>query len=201
MPAVLTRPQQPSHFAPLPKGRELRLDPADHLVWARAIARGVRADCGFHAGSEEEKEIEGCALVTLTQLVARFDESRLPPGGDLGGAFRGFASRWLRSECRREAERLRNGGLYRTSSCATVRVEPLPVSADGFDEVTDPASLEEYDDAPPPRVKRRWSTRTGEEIGDPKPPALSYAPGRPLAPLSRGLLKLLTELDARGGAD
>ncbi|MDY3561959.1 hypothetical protein R5W23_003389 [Gemmata sp. JC673] len=200
MPAVLARSQQPALFGPPPGLRELRLDAADHLVWARAIARGVRADCGFHAGSEEEREIEGCALVTLTQLIARFDESRLPPGGDLGGAFRGFASRWLRSECRREAERLRNGGLYRTSSRAAVRVEPLPVSADGFDEVTDPASLEEYDDAPPPRVKRRWSTRTGEEVPDPKPPALSYAPGRPLVAPSRGLLKLLAELEMRAAA-
>lgn len=199
MPTTVPRPGRPCP-APLPSGpRELRLDAADHIVWARAIARGVRADYGFLIGSEEELELEGCALVMLTQLMARFDEGRLPPSSNLGGAFRGFASRWLRCECRREAERLRNGGLYRTANGATVRVEPLPVSAEGSDEIADPASLEDRDEAPPPRVKRRWNTRTGDEIRGPRQPELSYAPARPLVPVSRALLKLLTELDTRGG--
>ena len=125
--------------------RELRIDAGDHIAWARGIARGVRADFGFAIGSEEELELEGCALVTLTMLMGRFDESRLPPTGDLFGAFRGFAATWLRSECRREAQRLRNGGLYRTTAGAALTIVPLPTSAEGEEEVTDPISLEEPD--------------------------------------------------------
>lgn len=125
--------------------RELRIDAGDHIAWARGIARGVRADFGFAIGSEEELELEGCALVTLTMLMGRFDESRLPPTGDLFGAFRGFAATWLRSECRREAQRLRNGGLYRTTAGSALTIGPLPTSAEGEEEVTDPISLEEPD--------------------------------------------------------
>ncbi len=39
--------------------RELLLDVADHFVWARAIARGVRRDAGFRAGSVEELDTGG----------------------------------------------------------------------------------------------------------------------------------------------
>ncbi len=62
--------------------------------------------------------------------MQRFDESRLKPGDDLFGAFRGMASRWIRSECRREAQRLKRHGLYGTGG-AEVQVVGLPMNEDG----------------------------------------------------------------------
>jgi hypothetical protein len=132
----------------------ISLDPRDFITWARAIARGVRADYRFAAGSQEELELEGTALERLVALVARFDESRLRPGDDPRALFRAMAGPWVRKACRREAERLRNGGLYRTAERARLTVVPLPVSADDDNEVTlaAPEPEDEYEADMPARV-------------------------------------------------
>jgi hypothetical protein len=106
----------------------ISLDPRDFIPWARAIARGVRADYRFGTGSQEELELEGTALEQLVASAARFDESRLRPGDDPAALFRAMAAPWVRKACKREAERLRNGGLYRTAARARLTVVPLPVS-------------------------------------------------------------------------
>jgi hypothetical protein len=106
----------------------ISLDPRDFITWARAIARGVRADFRFATGGQEELELEGTALERLVALAARFDESRLRPGDDAAALFRAMAAPWVRKACKREAERLRNGGLYRTAARARLTVVPLPVA-------------------------------------------------------------------------
>lgn len=155
------RPRVPEPPGP----RELRIEVADHLAWARGIARGVREDWGFAAGSFEEGELEGVALLRLSIQIQRFDESRLPAGGDLFGAVRGYSADWIRSDCRREAIRLklyRQNGLAGNDSWVAgksgIYVLPLPVSEEGDVLVVAPEPESE-------RVgKRRWCAITGEEM-------------------------------------
>jgi len=124
--------------------RELRLDAdAKMLAWARGIARGVcqdvlknTGDPRFRKGDAAEKELEGVALLRLATSLQRYDESRLPPDGNIVDAFKGYTDQWIRTDCRRAAVRIRNGGVVN----GRVRVVPLPVSADGGDEVADPDS-------------------------------------------------------------
>lgn len=104
---VVVRPRAPA-------GPPVRV--ADHTRWARGIARGVRADFGFLSGSSEEQELEATAALVLVEYAARFDPGRVPPGGDAGGLFRGWCAVEVRSRCRREAVRLRNGGTFHTSN-------------------------------------------------------------------------------------
>lgn len=86
----------------------------DHLRWARAIARGVRRSFNFGLGSQEEQDLQSAAYLAVVDLVRRFDFARVPPSGDARAAFRGWAAIEVRSRCRREARRLRNGGTYYT---------------------------------------------------------------------------------------
>ena len=118
----------------------LELDITHLIPWAKGIARGVRADYGFLAGSQEELELEGVALEVLVERSHRFDETRLPPEGDLYALFRASAGAEIRSRCRREVIRLKNAGTFRTASsknARTVQVEGLPVArhADGSTEL------------------------------------------------------------------
>ena len=84
------------------------------LPWAKGIARGVRADFKFGRRSQEEADLEGVALLALCEKAAAFDPRRVPEGGDPVGAFKGYASRAIRSKCIEEARRLRNAGTYHT---------------------------------------------------------------------------------------
>jgi hypothetical protein len=128
--------------------RVISLDPRDFIAWARGIARGVRADYRFTTGGQEELELEGTALEQLVICADRFDESRVRDGDDAAALFRAMASPWIRKACKREAERLRNGGLYRTAVRAQLTVVPLPVSREeGGLEITIPAK-EVPEDAP-----------------------------------------------------
>jgi hypothetical protein len=138
----------------------LELDVEALIPWARGIARGVRADYGFRAGSQEEMELEGAALLALVELHQRLDESRLPAGGNLLDAFRGWATDEIRSRCRRAAVQLRNGGTFRTTANPDARrivVERLPTEKDedGSGEVALPAR-EERD--PPEEPWSVWDT-------------------------------------------
>lgn len=91
------------------------IDAERHMVWARGIARGVRADYRFLADSQEELELEAAAYLVLVLKAAAFDFSRVPAGGDPDEQFRGLNSREVRTNCQREAQRLRNGGTYHTT--------------------------------------------------------------------------------------
>ncbi len=133
---------------PSPDTGPLTLDLDTLTPWAKGIARGVREDYGFLCGSQEEMELEGVALEALVELSYRLDEQRLPPGGDLHGLFRGWASTEVRSRCQREAIRLRNGGTFRTTANAdarAMRVEELPkAQCENGSEVTLPAKEDEH---------------------------------------------------------
>ncbi len=132
------------------------LDTRDYIKWARSIARGVRADFRFTTGGHEELEMEGTALEQLVVLVARFDESRLQPGDDADALFRAMAGPWIRKACKREAERIRNGGLYRTAARAQVIVGPLPESrCDDSTEIMISCPEPEEEEPEPEPVKCR----------------------------------------------
>ena len=137
----------------------LELDLEALIPWVRGIARGVRADYAFRAGSQEEMELEGVALLALVELSTRFDESRLPAGASLADAFRGWATDEIRSRCRRMAVQLRNGGTFKTTADPRARrivVEGLPTEkdADGPGEVALPAREE----CPPEEPWSVWDT-------------------------------------------
>lgn len=90
------------------------IDPEPHIEWAKAIGAGVASNYNFAAGTEERADLEAAAVAELTARCRAFQPSRVPPGGDAGGLLRGYAHQSIQKECRREAERLRNGGTYRT---------------------------------------------------------------------------------------
>ncbi|HEY1190785.1 MAG TPA: hypothetical protein VGE74_24355, partial [Gemmata sp.] len=73
------------------------IDPVAHLVWARAIARGVRADFRFVRGSQEELELEATAYLALCECAHRFQLAKVPAGGCADGAFRGWCAIEVRS--------------------------------------------------------------------------------------------------------
>lgn len=115
-----------------------------HITWARAIARGVRNSFRFLPGSQEEQDLESTAYLAAVELAQRFDPTRVPPGGDLEAAFRGWATIAVRSHCRREARRLRNGGTYHTrreKPGHALVVQGLPEHDDVM--LVDPRSVEE----------------------------------------------------------
>ena len=166
------------------------IDPEDHMTWARAIARGVRADYHFGENTQEEADLEAEAYLAVTNYAPRFDpfkayrkstegaiartcrrwrrgtvvETRLPATVTFGGvdqtdwvlaaarqvafdrglsrnraarlalaalairvaiaraeafdpvcAFRGWAAVEVRMRCKREAIRIRNGGMFMSS--------------------------------------------------------------------------------------
>jgi hypothetical protein len=90
------------------KPASIRLE--DHLEWAGGVARAY----AFDRTSQEEHDLKSAAYLAMVRCSRSFNLDRVPVGGDVGGAFRGFAHRYLQSECRREARRLRNGGTYNT---------------------------------------------------------------------------------------
>lgn len=73
MPAHRSRPSARTPSGPLNTPALPLIDPRDHMRWARAIARGVRADYRFQRGSQEEQELEATAYLVLVEYAARFD--------------------------------------------------------------------------------------------------------------------------------
>ena len=94
--------------APLPQA-----DPP-HAAWAAQVARRVARKYQFRRGSQEEADLIQQAVATVVRHLPRFDTLKLPPGGDPDGLFRGWVYQDVRSECRRLARRLLNGGTYHT---------------------------------------------------------------------------------------
>jgi hypothetical protein len=202
MPRALPAPP-PDRMNLRPEDSCYTIDPLDHLAFARAIARGVRADYGLYSGSQEEADLEATAYLAVCNYAPRFDAERsyragaersivrscrrwrrgrptgpaprsVPFAGaeqahwarglaravavrrrfgprsidrsalfalalsiaaaraaafDPIKAFRGWASVEVRLRCTREALRLRNGGLYHTTSdpaAKRLRVTALP---------------------------------------------------------------------------
>lgn len=107
-----------------------------HIEWANTIARKVRADLRFVAGSAEEELLESEAQFELVRKLADFDPARVPDGGDVDMAFRGFAKKFIRCACERESHRLRNAGTYHTTRTPeAVRVGGIvPESASAREE-------------------------------------------------------------------
>lgn len=107
----------------MPRG----VDAGDHLHWCEhAVARPVARK--YRLRGQEADDVVQAALLKLLELVAadKFDVSRVPPDGDVGKAFQGWAIRWVRCEAVREALRIRGGGLFRTARAENVVVaDPL----------------------------------------------------------------------------
>lgn len=97
-----------------PEPGAFAIDPSPHIDWAKAIGAGVASDFDFAARSQERMDLEAAAVAELTARCRAFQPERVPEGGDAGGLLRGYAHLSIQKECRREAERLRNGGTYRT---------------------------------------------------------------------------------------
>lgn len=131
------------------------------LKWARVVARGVCTRHRIEWDSPEGEELEATARLALWARAGEFDPSRVPPGGDFVGAFKGYAHPTVTSSCEQHAERLKNGGTYHTRSpgLPPVVVVPLPVRR-GPDGV-------EYVDVPDPRAA---------EPPDPGDPAAARVP-------------------------
>lgn len=56
-----------------PSGSPFAIHPTDHMLFARAIARGVGSDFGFRRGGQEERELESAAYVVVCEYAVRFD--------------------------------------------------------------------------------------------------------------------------------
>jgi hypothetical protein len=92
----------------------ITIDPADHVEWARGIARTVRRAWHYAPGSQEEADLESEAVLCVCESAAAYEPARAVKTGDHFGAFRGWCKRDVQTACVREAERLRNGGTYNT---------------------------------------------------------------------------------------
>jgi hypothetical protein len=118
----------------------------EQMRWARSIARRVRRAFQFAVGSQEEEDLDATAYLTIVELAGRFDASKMPAGGDLVGAFRGWAAIEVKCRCQREARRLRNGGTYHTrreKSRESVVIERLQDGPDMIDPRTLPHEEDE----------------------------------------------------------
>lgn len=119
-----------------PQSGALQIDILPLLPWAKGIARGVCGDAGFRRGSADEQILESEAVEVIVEYANRFDELRLPEGGNIVGAFKGWASIEIRSRCRRLVTEMRGGGTVGKGSsedAQAVRVQALPLTADGSD--------------------------------------------------------------------
>ncbi|HEX4608003.1 MAG TPA: hypothetical protein VH092_07345 [Urbifossiella sp.] len=126
----------------------IEVDPADHTDWAEEVGAGVARYFGFRPRSPEWEDIRGEAVLTMLEKATTFDPRFVPPGGDPGGAFRGWAHPSVRGRCAREAERQRNGGTYHTARATpALAAVPLPdyLADDSDAEPEDPPASPGYD--------------------------------------------------------
>lgn len=198
------------------------VDPAspDLLAWARGVARGIRsvirrrlrgADAGdtrrcsrFDRGSDEEQELEQVALLEMVRAAHRFDPAKVPPGGNVIGAFKGFAHASVRFKVMRAARGLSNGGIDLRDGgvgrkLAAVEHLSARESAAGRAEfeLTDPRTLPADPPAPPPDPGR-LDRVTPADL--PEPAAVSNAaadpPPQKLAAVDTRIQVLRAELGA-----
>ena len=105
------------------------------VEWAERIA--VREARSFRLRSQERDDLKSTAVLVVLELAARpvgsggFNASVLAPGVDPLDAFKGWATLFVHGECRREAKRLRSGGMFRTCRPGNeVTADPLGDSAE-----------------------------------------------------------------------
>src|SRR4051794_10174523 len=101
--------------APWSDPRKPHESPVSHLEWAENITRLEAVKLGLGARTQQADDLVAVLHALLVRLAARFDPARVPAGGSADGQFRGMCHRWIKKECKREEERLRNHGLYRTT--------------------------------------------------------------------------------------
>jgi hypothetical protein len=102
--------------APWPDPKKPDAEPVSHLAWAEGVARSIAVSkFGFRRYGQETADLVAVAQTVLVKLVARFDASKVKVGSSVDQLFRGFAFRHIPTECRREGERLKNHGWYRTT--------------------------------------------------------------------------------------
>jgi len=118
------------------------IDPREHVDWAERIGHGVARHHGFRAGSVQWEDVRAEAVQVVIEKARRpaaeggFDPAMVPPGGDFGGAFRGWAKPSVRARCDQEAVRLKNGGTFhrrQASEREPVRLTSLFAPAAGGD--------------------------------------------------------------------
>lgn len=88
---------------------ELSLE--DQLGWVRRIAKKVCKRHRIHGPCELDDVCQSGA-VEMCRVMPRFEPEL--PAPDLEGAFRGYAYLFVKKACEREAERLINGGSYKS---------------------------------------------------------------------------------------
>jgi len=134
------------------------LDPADHIAWARKIALWIAAQYGLKRSDTED--IVSTAYLVMCRYVARFnsgegfDFTRL--GDDPTYSFRAWCFPNLRCECRREIERIRGGGTFRSVRPENLHTVPPLSDLPDFDAPTTQPDLVDcetetiHDDKPTP---------------------------------------------------
>src|SRR6185437_9085999 len=101
-----------------------KLDTGPHIEWAERIGCGIAKSYAF--SGQEREDLKQVAVGEMVRKSCQFDEEeayesyrrtlafREGREFDAGEAFRGWAHPSIQSECRRAAQQLRNGGVYRT---------------------------------------------------------------------------------------
>lgn len=127
-PALAREPRASSRVAPRLFTPARQPDPLGHLGWARGIARGVSREYHFAHLSAEEGDLLAVADLVVCQYALKFDEQVARAAAkardteyDGFKAFKGYAEVEVRSRCRREAVRIRNGGTFHTARLENVR--------------------------------------------------------------------------------
>jgi hypothetical protein len=100
----------------LPPPPEPTVDPTDPALidWCDTVSGGIARAFGFAPDSQEGWELKLEGQMELVRRCQQFDPAAVDPGSTAFDAFRGWAHQYIRSQCQREAERLVNGGTYRT---------------------------------------------------------------------------------------
>lgn len=115
------------------------IDAAAHLDWALGIARGVVAK----SEPPDPEEVEGVVIFELVERCRGFEPARVPAGGDVLKAFRGYAHKALKWAALHEVQRQRDGHHSRAPQmmgCVVVQlVEGVPDLTDGHEPHTESA--------------------------------------------------------------
>jgi len=132
--------------------RKPKIAPEPHEGWAAAIGAAIAKSHGLEG--EEIEDVKSFAVALMLQKAYKFDESTarrsFEARGDAeavydnDGAFRGWVHPTIKSECHREAERLRNGGLYSTKrGTDKIVARQIPEESDHRSLVVMPKEVED----------------------------------------------------------
>lgn len=133
----------PCHLSRAMEPTAPTIDVLNHRAWAEGVAIGVARAFRFNSRSQEAADLKAVAVLVLVEKARRFDASKVPPGGDPDGQFRGYCHPDVQGQCRREARRLRNGGTYKTrreAGLPTLVAQPISrIKVGNTDEAFDMA--------------------------------------------------------------